>query len=54
MLDVVHKTPREILKFVETVLSKLVPVTNYILIDVKYSIISYFGRTPDLKWKGKM
>ncbi|XP_020286985.1 protein msta-like [Pseudomyrmex gracilis] len=51
VLDVLHKTPREILKFVEAVLSKLVPATNYILMDVKYSIISYFGRTPELKWK---
>lgn len=49
-----YKTPREILKFTEAILSKLVPATNYILLDVKYRIISYFGRMPDLKWKGKM
>lgn len=53
MLDAVHKSPREILKFVETVLLKLVPATNYIVMDVKYQVISYFGRIPDLKWKGK-
>ncbi|KAL6263575.1 hypothetical protein P5V15_006364 [Pogonomyrmex californicus] len=49
--DATHKTPREILRFIESVLSKLVPTTNYILLDVKYRIISYFGRVPDLKWK---
>lgn len=48
-----YKPPREILKFTEAVLSKLVPATNYILLDVKYHIISYFGRISDLKWKGK-
>ncbi|XP_071635897.1 SET domain-containing protein SmydA-8 isoform X1 [Temnothorax longispinosus] len=49
--DAMYKTPREILRFTETVLSKLVPATNYILLDVKYRIISYFGRVPDLKWE---
>ncbi|XP_011880733.1 PREDICTED: protein msta, isoform B-like isoform X2 [Vollenhovia emeryi] len=49
--DAVYKTPREILRFTETVLSKLVPATNYILLDVKYRIISYFGRASDLKWE---
>jgi len=24
------------------------------MLDVKYRIISYFGRVPDLKWEGKM
>ncbi|KAM0736515.1 SET domain-containing protein SmydA-8, isoform A [Formica fusca] len=51
VLDAVYKTPREILKFIEAVLSKLIPTTNYIMIDVKYRIISYFGRVPDLKWE---
>lgn len=52
--DAMYKTPREILKFTEAVLPKLVPATNYILLDVKYRIISYFGRVPDLKWESKM
>ncbi|KAL6429681.1 hypothetical protein ACFW04_007537 [Cataglyphis niger] len=51
VLDAIHKTPREILKFIETVLSKLIPKTNYIMMDIKYHIISYFGRVPDLKWE---
>ncbi|XP_029663587.1 SET domain-containing protein SmydA-8-like isoform X2 [Formica exsecta] len=51
VLDAVYKTPREILKFIEAVLSKLIPTTNYIMIDVKYRIISYFGRVPNLKWE---
>lgn len=54
VLDAVYKTPREILKFIEAVLSKLIPTTNYIMIDVKYRIISYFGRVPDLKWEGNI
>lgn len=54
VFDAMYKTPREILKFIEAILSKLIPVTNYIMLDVKYHIISYFGRVPDLKWKGKI
>lgn len=54
VLDAIHKTPREILKFIKTVLSKLIPRTNYIMMDIKYHIISYFGRVPDLKWEGNM
>ncbi|XP_011703599.1 PREDICTED: protein msta, isoform B isoform X2 [Wasmannia auropunctata] len=49
--DAMYKSPREILRFIETVLSRLVPATNYITLDVKYRIISYFGRDPDLKWE---
>jgi len=49
-----YKTPREILRFIEAVLSKLIPVTNYLMLDIKYRIISYFGKVPDLKWEGKM
>lgn len=52
--NVMDKTPREILKFTEAVLSKLIPATNYILLDIKYRIISFFGRIPDLKWESKM
>ncbi|KAL0099781.1 hypothetical protein PUN28_019890 [Cardiocondyla obscurior] len=48
--NVIYKTPREILRFVEVELSKLVPATNYSLLNIKYCIISYFGRLPDLKW----
>nr|XP_012227831.1 PREDICTED: protein msta, isoform B-like [Linepithema humile] len=51
VFDAMYKSPREILKFVETVLSKLVPAANHVMMDVKYRIISYFGRIPDLKWK---
>lgn len=54
VFDAMYKTPREILKFIEDTLSKLIPASNYIMIDVKYRIISYFGRVPDLKWKGKI
>ncbi|XP_072742960.1 SET domain-containing protein SmydA-8 isoform X2 [Anoplolepis gracilipes] len=51
VFETMYKTPREILKFIETVLSELVPMTNYIMISVKYRIISYFGRVPELKWE---
>ncbi|XP_029160468.1 SET domain-containing protein SmydA-8-like isoform X2 [Nylanderia fulva] len=51
VFDAMYKTPRKILKFIETILSKLIPATNYIMLDAKYRIISYFGRVPDLKWK---
>ncbi|KAG5329218.1 MSTAB protein, partial [Acromyrmex charruanus] len=49
--DAMYKTPREILRFTEAILSRLVPATNYIMMDMKYRIISYFGRVPDLKWE---
>ena len=49
-----YKTPREILRFTKAVLSRLIPATNYIMMDMKYRIISYFGRAPDLKWEGKI
>ncbi|XP_011261742.1 SET domain-containing protein SmydA-8 isoform X2 [Camponotus floridanus] len=51
VLDAMYMTPHEIVKFIETALSKLVPTSNFILIDVKFRIISYFGRTPNLKWE---
>ncbi|EZA55564.1 Protein msta, isoform A [Ooceraea biroi] len=51
VLDAMRKSPREILKFIETTLSILVPASNYIMMDMKYCIISYFGRAADLKWE---
>ncbi|XP_011167732.2 SET domain-containing protein SmydA-8 [Solenopsis invicta] len=49
--NVMYKTPREIQRFTEAILPKLVPAINYIMLDIKYCIISYFGRVPDLKWE---
>lgn len=49
-----RKSPREILKFIEMALSILIPATNYIMVDMKYRIISYFGRASDLKWEGEI
>ncbi|XP_012543033.1 SET domain-containing protein SmydA-8 [Monomorium pharaonis] len=49
--DAMYKTPREIQRFTEVILSKLIPASNYIMLDVKYRIISYFGRIPNFKWE---
>ncbi|KAF7388166.1 hypothetical protein HZH66_010933 [Vespula vulgaris] len=45
------KHPREILKFLQKELSILIPPSNYLMADIKYSIISYFGKTEDLLWE---
>nr|KAF7413254.1 hypothetical protein H0235_013105 [Vespula pensylvanica] len=47
----IAKHPREILKFLQKELSILIPPSNYLMADIKYSIISYFGKTEDLLWE---
>lgn len=49
--EIIYKTPREIFKFLEKDLSIIVPQSNYLIMDVKFRIISYYGRSNDLQWK---
>ncbi|XP_011306058.1 protein msta, isoform B [Fopius arisanus] len=43
-----HDPPRDILKFVEKQLKIVVPETNSSMLQMKYRIVSYFGRTQGL------
>ncbi|OAD59833.1 Protein msta, isoform A [Eufriesea mexicana] len=49
--EILYKTSRQILRFMQKELSVLVPWCNYLIIDVKFRIISYFGRSDGLEWK---
>ncbi|XP_043249535.1 SET domain-containing protein SmydA-8-like [Colletes gigas] len=50
MEESLYKTPRQILKFMQTELSTVVPKNNYLMMDLKFRIISYYGRTENLEW----
>ncbi|XP_014470813.1 PREDICTED: protein msta, isoform B-like [Dinoponera quadriceps] len=50
VLEAACNAPREFPRFVEMTLPKLIPTSNYIMMDAKYRVISYFGRIPDLTW----
>ncbi|XP_076687104.1 SET domain-containing protein SmydA-8 isoform X2 [Andrena cerasifolii] len=45
-----YKSPREIFKFMQKEISAVVPHSNYLIMDMKFRIISYFGRTEGLEW----
>ncbi|XP_034951978.1 SET domain-containing protein SmydA-8-like [Chelonus insularis] len=47
----VTESPRKMLKFIEGELKTLVPDTNYFMLDMKFRIISFFGRIEGLEWK---
>ncbi|XP_017884069.1 SET domain-containing protein SmydA-8-like, partial [Ceratina calcarata] len=49
--ELLYKTPRQIFKFMQRELMHLVPRTNYLLADVKFRIISYFGRNDGVTWQ---
>ncbi|XP_063972320.1 SET domain-containing protein SmydA-8-like [Diachasmimorpha longicaudata] len=46
-----YKSPREILNFVRGELKILVPEMNSSMLQMKYRVISYFGRTEELQFK---
>ncbi|XP_014600926.1 PREDICTED: protein msta, isoform B-like [Polistes canadensis] len=46
----ISKPPRKLLKFLQRELSILVPPSNYLIAEIKYTIISYFGKIEDLLW----
>ena len=50
--EMLYKSPRRIQKFIETELRVLVPATNCTMIDMMFRIVSLFGRTEGLSWKG--
>lgn len=50
--EVLVEPPRKILKFIEGELNTLVPETNHFMADTKFRMISFYGRTDDLQWKG--
>ncbi|KAJ6633770.1 SET domain-containing protein SmydA-8, isoform A [Pseudolycoriella hygida] len=49
--EVLRKSHKEVLSFIESELIHLVPLTNYVTLDLKFQIVSYFGRIDDLPWK---
>ncbi|KOX72882.1 Protein msta, isoform B [Melipona quadrifasciata] len=49
--EVLYKTPREIYQFLQKELSLLVPWSNYLIVDLKFRIISYYGRNDGAKWR---
>ncbi|XP_043517303.1 SET domain-containing protein SmydA-8-like isoform X2 [Frieseomelitta varia] len=49
--EVLHKTPREIYRFLQKEFSLLVPWSNYLIVDLKFRIISYYGRNDGEKWE---
>ncbi|XP_014295676.1 SET domain-containing protein SmydA-8 [Microplitis demolitor] len=49
--NVLNEPPRNILKFIEGELKILVPPENHILLDMKFHVVSFFGRTEELEWK---
>ncbi|XP_076754703.1 SET domain-containing protein SmydA-8 [Xylocopa sonorina] len=49
--EVLYKTPRQIFKFMQKQLSVLFPCSNYLVIDVKFRIISYYGRSDGCTWE---
>ncbi|XP_012134800.1 SET domain-containing protein SmydA-8 isoform X2 [Megachile rotundata] len=48
--EALYKSPREIFKFMQKELFRIVPLSNYLIIDMKFRIISYYGRTEGLEW----
>ncbi|KAG7208523.1 hypothetical protein KM043_014742 [Ampulex compressa] len=44
------KSPRQILKFMQTELIALLPANNYLMMNMKFRIVSYFGRIEGLQW----
>ncbi|XP_017886701.1 SET domain-containing protein SmydA-8-like isoform X2 [Ceratina calcarata] len=51
MEEVLYKTPRQVFKFMRRELRHLVPRTNYLLVDVKFRIISYYGKNDGITWQ---
>ncbi|XP_043274436.1 SET domain-containing protein SmydA-8-like [Venturia canescens] len=49
--ETLYKAPREILEFVEGELAILVPATSSMMMDMKFRIVSYFGRADGLSWR---
>ncbi|CAK9798330.1 SET domain-containing protein SmydA-8, isoform B [Anthophora plagiata] len=51
MEEILYKTPRQIVKFMEKELSIVVPWSNHFIMDVKFRIVSYYGRSEGLTWE---
>ncbi|XP_037044408.1 SET domain-containing protein SmydA-8-like [Bradysia coprophila] len=49
--EVLGQSPEEIVQFIENELIHLVPVRNYITLDMKFHVVSFFGRIDDLRWQ---
>ncbi|XP_033325104.2 uncharacterized protein LOC117219781 isoform X2 [Megalopta genalis] len=50
MENVMYKTPREIYDFMQRELKLVIPLTNYLIMDIKFRIISYYGRAEGVQW----
>ncbi|CAK9831478.1 SET domain-containing protein SmydA-8, isoform B [Anthophora retusa] len=51
MEEILYKTPRQIVKFMEKELSIVVPWSNHFIMDVKFRIVSFYGRSEGLTWE---
>ncbi|XP_046736769.1 SET domain-containing protein SmydA-8-like isoform X2 [Diprion similis] len=49
--ELIYKSPRQMLRFMKSELSVLVPTTNYVAVDMKLRIISCLGRTEKFLWE---
>lgn len=49
--EILYKNPRQVFNFMQRELTQLVPQTNHLLIDVKFRIISYYGRSDGMAWE---
>ncbi|KZC05302.1 PREDICTED: protein msta, isoform B-like [Dufourea novaeangliae] len=50
MEEALYKTPRQIYKFMQKELSIIMPANNYLIMDIKFRIISYYGRAEGVQW----
>ncbi|XP_076642328.1 SET domain-containing protein SmydA-8 [Halictus rubicundus] len=50
MKNVLYKAPREICNFMQKELKLVLPNTNYLVMDIKFRIISYYGRAEGVQW----
>ncbi|XP_046468215.1 SET domain-containing protein SmydA-8 isoform X1 [Neodiprion pinetum] len=49
--EMIYKSPKQMLRFMKSELSVLVPATNYVAVDMKLRIISCLGRTEKFLWE---
>ncbi|XP_023290628.1 protein msta [Orussus abietinus] len=49
--EMTYENPKKVFKFLQKELPVLVPSSNYIAMDLKFRIVSYFGRVEGFSWK---
>ncbi|XP_029056159.2 SET domain-containing protein SmydA-8-like isoform X1 [Osmia bicornis bicornis] len=48
--EILYKSPRQIFRFMQKELMCIIPLSNYLIVDVKFRIISYYGRSEGIEW----